>query len=244
MGDEPTPNDRGEPADDAVHGAQRRRLKLIGAFLLLGAVVLAIIIVLVVRLMRGAPAGPDPMIYEEGHNPFLEAQGTSCIGMPLGSGTVVYSIDSSSALQGSFDAIRSAVGRSLGTLNTRQRFGLVIWSEGSPRVLALSSNTPAGRSAATDVLDETQPTGSTDAAAGIREAIKLGSETVCIIASKGPAQEDVAGLAQAIRRKGIVLRCLAIRDPAPTLRALAEQTGGSFQLIDPQDLKLWLTESQ
>lgn len=61
-----------------------------------GVVVLVVVAILLTR--SGPPAGPDPVIYTVGHNPFIETQGAACIGMPLGRGTVVYCVDSSSAL--------------------------------------------------------------------------------------------------------------------------------------------------
>ncbi len=209
-----------------------------------GALGLVVLIAVIVALTGGPPPGPDPVIYQEGHNPFLEAAGPTCIGMPLGRGTVVYSIDSSSALAYSFDAIRSAIGRSLDTLRAGQRFGLVVWKEGQPRVLAMAANTPAARDAAIKLLDEVQPVGSTDATGGLRAGVRLEPDVLCVIAAKGPEQDDVDALAAQIRDHGIVFRCLALRDDAPTLTALADKTGGSYQRIDPQDLNVWLAEAQ
>jgi len=226
--------DPGRPA-----GSKRRSILVAAA----GAV-FVVIIGAVIWGRSGQPPGPDPVIYEEGHNPFLESTGAACIGMPLGDGTVVYCVDSSGALQGSFDAIRSAVARSLATLSTGQRFGLVIWSEGAPKVLPLSNNTVASRTAAGDLLDEAQPSGSTDATAGIRAALELEPEALCILATKGPEDGDVDRVCEQALDAGTLVRCLAVRDEAPGLAKLADRTGGSYQLIDPEDLKDWLRESQ
>jgi hypothetical protein len=210
-----------------------------------GAGGLAIAVVVVVFQASGRPPpGPDPEIYKQGHNPFIEADGPTCIGMPVGRGTVVYSVDSSSALADSFDAIRSAVARSLQTLGVRQRFGLVLWDEVKTRVLPMTSNTPAGRNAAIRLLDDVQPSGSTDAAAGIRAAVTLQPDVVCILASKGPDKSELDALVQAVRDSGVAIQCLAVRDEAPTLSALARRTGGCYQRIYPDDLKIWLSESQ
>ncbi len=218
----------------------KRRLTLIA----LAGAVLVVIIGAVLWGRGGQPPGPDPIIYQEGHNPFLESTGAACIGMPLGDGAVVYCVDSSGALQGSFDAIRSAVARSLATLSTGQGFGLVIWSEGSPRVLPVTNNTVASRTAAGDLLDEAQPSGSTNATTGIRAGLELEPETLCIIATKGPQGIDVDQVCQQAQGAGVLVRCLAVRDEAPGLAKLAERTGGSYQLVYPEDLKDWLRESQ
>ncbi|MBN1342647.1 MAG: hypothetical protein JXQ73_08210 [Phycisphaerae bacterium] len=218
----------------------RRPPILIGA----GVAVVAAIVAVVLLAVAGKLSGPDPIIYEPGHNPFEEAEGPSCIGMPLGGGTVVYCVDSSSALRNSFDAIRASVDRSLGTLGIRQRFGLVVWTEDEPKVLPMAGNTPASREAAAALLEETLPSGSTDAKAGIQAAIALGPDALCIIAAKGPEEGDLSAVVGRAAQAGCVVRCLAIRDAIPTLSGLAERTGGSYQLIDPQQLRIWLTESE
>ncbi len=207
-----------------------------------GAVVLIVIAIVVVVAGR-SPSGPDPNIYKPGHNPFLDATGPSCIGMPLDGDPVVYVVDSSSALEGYFDGVRGAVQRSLDTLRVRQRFGVVVWSEGKPEVLAVAGNTPASREAAIRLLDETQPSGVTDAAQGIRAALDLRPAVLCILAAKGPAPEVRAEIVRQIRDAGITLRCLALRERAPGLEEMAEQTGGSYQAVDLRRLISWLIEA-
>ena len=233
-----TKSAKGAPAAGPPSPIWKRPPLLAGA----GGVCVVIVVVAVVLSSGGSPAGPDPTIYTEGHNPFLEAPGATCVGMPLGSGSVVYCVDSSSALRDIFDAIRGAVRLSLGTLSLRQQFGLVVCTETEPKVVPLAANNPTNRAAVTELLDSIHPTGRTDVASGVRAAIKLAPHVVCVIAPKGPEPADVDALAAAAN--GITVHGLAVRDEAPTLSALAEKTGGSHQLIDPQELVIWLGDAQ
>ncbi len=238
--------DHGAPKDGAASaGAPTARGTSLKRWLVLvGAGVVVVAIIAFVLCAGGPPPGPDPVIYQEGHNPFTETRGPACVGMPLGGGAVVYCVDASSAMAYTFDAIRSAVARSLATLAPGQSFGLVVWTEGKPTILSSAGSTPKRRAAAAELLDSVQPSGSTDALAGIRAALALGPETLCIVAAKGPDEGEVDALARQMRDADVVLRCLAIRDEAPALAALAEKTEGSYQRIDPDDLRLWLDESE
>ncbi len=232
--------DEPELPAEAKPGWQRR------VYLGGGAVVVAVGIVAGAYVLSrtSGPGGPDPVIYSSGHNPFDEATGPSCVGMPLGSGAVCYSVDSSSALAHSFDAIREAVRRSMDTLSTRQSFGLVVWSEDGPTVVPIESNRPDQRERATEALDAAQPVGSTDAVEGVRAAVESGADVVCVIAAKGPTESDSKALIAIAMKEGVAIQCLAIRDDSPVLAEMAERTNGHYQRIAPQDLKMWLREAE
>lgn len=208
-----------------------------------GAFFVAILIAVVLG-SGGGPGGPDPNVYTSGHNPFDEAVGPACIGMPLGNGTVCYSVDSSSALAGSFDAIREAVRRSMDTLSTRQSFGLVVWSEDGAEVVPIAGNRPEQRERAIDALDAAQPVGSTDAVQGVKAAIETDAGVVCVIAAKGPSDGDAKTLIAMAMKRGVAIQCLAIRDEAPSLEEIAKRTRGHYQRIAPEDLKMWLREAE
>jgi hypothetical protein len=218
-----------------------------GRWAILGGigVLAAIVIVGVIRWTRGSRDNANhSAIYEQGRNPLLETQGPACIGVPLGEGTVVYCIDCSSAMRDSFDAIRSAVDRSLSTLGSNQGFGLVVWTATLPSVLLVGENVPAHRQAGLARLDEAQPSGSSNAVVGIRAAVDLEPEVICVIAGKGPPEKEAAAIAEQCRKGGIKVHCLAIGDEAPTLSSLAAKTGGRYHVIDPRDLKTWVAEAQ
>ncbi len=208
-----------------------------------GAAVVLVTIIGGIWVARGARVKkPDPKVYQRGHNPLIETKGPSCVGIPLGARRIVYCIDSGSALTESFDVLRGAVLHSMNSLEARQQFGLVAWGTSKPSVIPPADVTPVHRKAFSERLEEVQPGGSSKATPGIRAAIEMAPDLICLIAAKGPSEAEAATLAAECRRAGIVVHCLAIRDDIPTLSVLAEKTRGAYQLVDPTDLKTWLSE--
>ncbi len=245
MSTDPTHRARTELSQPEPSPGGKRGIRKWAKRLILGDLVFTVLVVGVFLAVRGPFVRKvDPAIYQEGHNPFLEASGPTCIGMPVNSKTLVYSVDSSSAMGDSLDTVRSAIVKSLRTLREAQRFGLVLWSESAPKILPLSDNNPSNREAAIAQLDGLQPRGSSDAAAGIRAAVGLKPKVICIIAAKGPPQVEADAIAEECRKAGIIVHALAIRDDAPALERLASKTRGSYQVVDPRDLKTWLNEAQ
>jgi len=155
---------------------------------------------------------------------------------------VVYLIDFSTSLKGSFDAIRREMLRSIGRLGEEQRFHIILFAGGrplEPRPGRLVPATHAAKSAAAEFLARVQPAGRTEPIAALSRAFAVlgrggrNSKLICLL-TDGAFPDDAAVMrtikannaAGHIRINTYLYGGRA--SSAGTLRRIAEANGGRF----------------
>ncbi len=189
------------------------------------------------ELERGAASGAEftmDDIAETGEE-------TSFFGADSRARDVVYVIDHSVSMQGSFEAVRREMLRSIGRLSEEQRFHIILFSEGSPQEMRekrLVRATHENKSEAGRFLASVRPFGRTQPVEAISRAFSVlrgsGEARLIYLLTDGEFP-DPARVMEAIEshtaRGGVRINTYQYGDDEPaagTLRRIAEESGGEY----------------
>jgi len=193
------------------------------------------------ELERSAASGAEFRLDD-----LAESEGfTSFFGASSLAQDVVYLIDFSVSMEGSFEAVRREMLRSIGRLGAEQRFHIILFSEGPPleaQPRRLVPATHANKGAAARFLASVRPFGRTQPIEALSRAyavLRAGrSESGLIYLLTDGEFPDPARVMQAIDSlgagSGVRINTYQYGDDEPaasTLRQIAEDSGGVYVRI-------------
>jgi Mg-chelatase subunit ChlD len=154
---------------------------------------------------------------------------------------VVYVIDFSMSLKGSFDGIRREMVRSIGRLDASQKFHIILFSDGRPVEAKSGKLVPATRAAkseAAEFLAGVQPAGRTEPIAALARAfdvLRAGdrrAKLMCLLTDGVfPDSAEVIRTVKTKNAGGVCVNTYLFGGSASsseTLRQIADQNGGTF----------------
>jgi len=189
---------------------------------------------------RGAASGSDFMMQDIAET----GEETSFFGAESRARDVVYVIDLSVSMEGSFGAVRQEMLRSIGRLSEEQRFHIILFNEGPPQEMRekrLVRATHENKSEAGRFLASVRPFGRTQPVEAIERAFSVlrgsGEARLIYLLTDGEFP-DPTQVMQAIdshnRRADVRINTYQYGDDEPaaaTLRRIAEESGGEYVII-------------
>ncbi len=240
---------------------QARRQNLVPLFIAAGVVIVALLGVIVYLATRppvGTTASGTPGTagtashHSSDQAPVAPAAAANFCGTPLTGDTVVYVLDRGTSTQEIFAALKDAALRSAGSLGSDHHFQVVFWPGTGEEPTAYPSTgtayaTKENIDAARRALDDVSAFGQTDVKPALALALKQSPELVVIATAKG-WELDEAWAKDALALRGTATArfdtfSLGSNNPAPeggatpTLKLLADKTGGVYAVVSNDDLK-------
>jgi hypothetical protein len=166
-------------------------------------------------------------------------------GIPLNGETVIYVLDRGDSTRDSFGYLKDATLKSAATLGPDRRFKIIFWNNGSddsyPKDFPTAA-TPKNLADAQLAIEDIAAHGKTDIASAMKLAVAGNPSDIVIVTGKA-WDLDEAFLASIDRYRGeksIRVHTMSIGDPGADrheLQTAAAKTGGSFKIVERDDLK-------
>jgi hypothetical protein len=155
---------------------------------------------------------------------------------------VVYVLDRGSASGDLLDTLKAATYASLETLGPRRKFAIVFWEAGSEPPAAfpekgLIDASPGNIAAATKAFEDVVAQGRSDPAAALDNAAARNPTDVVFVTAKGDDLGDdvVEHVGQLLAGKRVHAFAIG-EDFGATLKAIAKQQNGTYQLLNKRQL--------
>ncbi len=165
--------------------------------------------------------------------------------------SVVFVIDRSGSMHGTFDDVRLELGRYIAAMSPEQTFAVILFADGEPLALADGRLLPANRAnqeAAVAFLADIQPEGQTDPLPALRKAFLSlrgadadGGKLIQLL-TDGSFPDNRAAMAAIDRynqRRGVrintVLYGRYAADAGAVLKEIAQRSGGAYRYISPDE---------
>lgn len=216
-------------------------LQGIVALILIGTM-LVMVAVAVVLFSTGPGAGPNAATSPGGENPFATG-GRNVAGIEI-TPPVVYVVDASSGMSGLYDAAGAVVRHSIRSLESGDKFNvLLVREQGAEKLSDAMLTAGEGSDALVKEFFESRgPMGATELDPAVGQAAALSPGAVVIIAAKGPS--DPSKLARQAVSAGCAIHGLRLgAEVAPeTMAALTSATGGKCKAFRTDDIARWLED--
>jgi hypothetical protein len=178
--------------------------------------------------------------------PDAEADVAGCVG------NVLFVIDRSGSMHGTFDEVRQELNRCISAMGSEQRFGLILFSDNDPLTFAGGSLVPANAenlAAAVEFLASVKPAGQTDPLPALDRAFAAfrgtdGREGRLIqLLTDGSFPDNRAALElidRESRRRPVMINTVLYGHYAPNANAvlaeIANRTGGVYRYLSPDEV--------
>jgi len=159
------------------------------------------------RPLTGSGGGgivtPQPLPDQPQPVPVPQMTSPNFFTVPLVGHKIVFSIDTGTSGQDSFDYVRKGLEKAIGMLGSDQQFKVALWQEHGVRTLpAAGWQTKSGMAGVVDEIRKTGTMGTTDAETAMKASLQLGGDQVIIVTCKPLLPPTLAPAVLGVRTSG------------------------------------------
>src|SRR5947207_3121481 len=141
-----------------------------------------------------APADATPAVHSTPAVPSAKHIDPNFCGMPVKGETIIYVLDRGDSTRDSFDALKSATLRSIGSLGADRKFQIIFWNNGADEAYPKNWPVYATRenlAAAERAIDEVGAHGKTEITSALKKALEGDASEIVIVNGKTWERDDV-----------------------------------------------------